>query len=481
MQRHAVFPWSGDVNRSWSGLQAQVPIMVGMGQAGVGYMHSDAGGFGANATQDPELYTRWLQLAALCPIMRPHSDQVVAPEPYTYPEPYQSIVRNYAHLRYQLLPYLYTLAAQNTLTGAPLARAMDFEDSYELRVKNDELALSRPAINANEPDDGGSWKEPDDRFSLLPNALSSSPAAALPPPDDQYLLGPNLLVAPVSQPGQRRRNVALPLTPGGWVDFETGQTLPGGQTVGLPAPLGRIPLLARAGAIIPATAYRSSTAAFRPDTLLVRYFPDWQVPTPIFTMYEDDGHSAQALARKEYATIRFTGKNQNDQTIITATVAGSYPGAPARRLVRLRVARVAAAPAAVRLGRRAAGRGGVAVRRRPARASSGIFAGKAGRADAQRLATADYARRPNRPRNADAYRARQPHVFPGGRAALRALRTDRRPYPPAHPQRAGPSGARAAHGRRGRRARRGVGRAHQAPGLYEVELDGQHQRLVRLP
>jgi oligosaccharide 4-alpha-D-glucosyltransferase len=52
MQRNSIFPWSGDISRTWSGLQAQVPLMVGMGQAGVGYMHSDAGGFGANATQD---------------------------------------------------------------------------------------------------------------------------------------------------------------------------------------------------------------------------------------------------------------------------------------------------------------------------------------------------------------------------------------------------------------------------------------------
>ncbi|AMR26778.1 hypothetical protein A0257_06410 [Hymenobacter psoromatis] len=323
MQRNSVFPWSGDISRSWSGLQAQVPIMVGMGQAGVGYMHSDAGGFGANAIQDPELYTRWLQLAALCPIMRPHSDQVVAPEPYTYPEPYQSIVRKYAHLRYQLLPYLYTLAAQNTLTGAPLARAMDFEDSYELRIKSEDLA--QPT-----------------KFLPLTSPLLTE--------DDQYLLGPNLLVAPINQPGQRRRNVVLPPTPGGWVDFVSGQTLPSSRTVGLPAPLGHIPLLVRAGAFVPMTAYQRSTAAFRADTLQVRYFPDSAVPASFFTVYEDDGHSAQALAQKQYATIQLTGKTTANQILITTTVAGSYPGAPTQRLVRLRVARAAAAPTAVLLG-----------------------------------------------------------------------------------------------------------------------------------
>jgi len=338
MQRNSVFPWSGDISRTWSGLQAQVPIMLGMGQAGVGYMHSDAGGFGANAIQDPELYTRWLQLAALCPIMRPHSDQVVAPEPYTYPEPYQSIVRNYAHLRYQLLPYLYTLAAQNTLTGAPLARAMDFGSAQWL-----DNAFVR-AVNPNATD---FWASGPDAFQA-PRYTSLAPSSGL--PGDQYLLGSNLLVAPVSQPGQRRRNVELPATPGGWVDFETGQTLPGGQTVGLPAPLGSIPLLARAGSFVPMTAYRPSTAAYRPDTLLVRYFPDPQVALSGFEVYEDDGHSAQALAKQHYASIQLTGAYEATRTIIITQLKGTYPGAPATRLVQMKISRVAATPTAVLLG-----------------------------------------------------------------------------------------------------------------------------------
>jgi oligosaccharide 4-alpha-D-glucosyltransferase len=143
--------------------------------------------------------------------------------------------------------------------------------------------------------------------------------------------------------------VALPATPGGWVDFETGQTLPGGQTVGLPAPLGHVPLLARAGGIVPMTAYQPSTAAYRPDTLVVRYFPDPNVSASAFTMYEDDGHSAQALKQRQFALVKLTGSTTDSSVTFVAASSGKYPGAPAQRLLQLRIARVATAPVAVRL------------------------------------------------------------------------------------------------------------------------------------
>ncbi|MBC8084356.1 MAG: hypothetical protein H7Z21_14225, partial [Hymenobacter sp.] len=222
MQRNSVFPWSGDINRSWSGFQAQVPIMLGMGQGGVGYMHSDAGGFCVGAV-DSELYTRWLQMASLGPILRPHGEGV-PPEPYWYPEPYQSIVRRYTHLRYELLPYLYSLAWENNQTGAPLARPMNFGTTY-LQPESVEFATlsveEKAAGFASEAPDwswstaaSGSWdREHLTQRQQLAFAAQNTPALAN--VNDQFLLGPNLLVAPVLQPGQRRRNVVLPA--GSWV------------------------------------------------------------------------------------------------------------------------------------------------------------------------------------------------------------------------------------------------------------------------
>jgi hypothetical protein len=328
MQRNAVFPWSGDINRSWSGYRAQVPVMVGMGQGGVGYMHSDAGGFCVGGI-DPELYTRWLQMASLCPILRPHGEGV-PPEPYYYPDPYKGSVREAVKLRYQLLPYLYTLAWQNTTTGAPLVRAMEFDASLneKLRMRNEELADKTRSKTS------------------IPNSSSFIPHSSLSEAsNDQYLLGPNLLVAPVLNPSQRRRNVVLPS--GNWIDFYTNQTYTGNSTAGVPAPLAHTPLLVRAGAFLPMTAYRPSTAQYRPDTLLLRYYPDPSAPESEFTMYDDDGHSAKALARHQYETLTARGFCTPAQTDVILSSNGEYAGQPAFRFLRLLVQRVAAPPTAI--------------------------------------------------------------------------------------------------------------------------------------
>ena len=344
MQRNAVFPWSGDINRSWSGYRAQVPVMLGMGQGGVGYMHSDAGGFCVGGI-DPELYTRWLQMASLCPILRPHGEGV-PPEPYYYPDPYKSSVREAVRLRYQLLPYLYTLAWQNTTTGAPLVRSLDYDAALneELRMRNEELKPT-PAnfsVNASLNLDKKSGMRNEELKPTPANSSFFIPHSSL---NTAYLLGPNLLVAPVLHPSQRRRNVGLP--GGSWIDFHTNQTYAGGRTVGVPAPLAHTPLLVRAGAFLPMTAYRPSTALYRPDTLLLRYYPDPGTPESEFTMYDDDGHSAQALVRHQYETLTARGFCTPAQTDVILSSSGEYPGQPAFRYLRLLVQRVAAPPTTI--------------------------------------------------------------------------------------------------------------------------------------
>ena len=137
------------------------------------------------------------------------------------------------------------------------------------------------------------------------------------------------------------------LPAGRWSDFHTGQTYAGGRTASVPAPLAHPPLLVRAGAFLPMTAYRPSTAQYRPDTLLLRYYPDPTSPESEFTLYDDDGHSAQALARREFERLTLRGFCTPRQTDVLLSSSGQYPGQPAFRFVRLLVQRVAAPPTGI--------------------------------------------------------------------------------------------------------------------------------------
>ncbi|WP_460620786.1 TIM-barrel domain-containing protein [Hymenobacter tenuis] len=357
MQRNSVFPWSGDVSRSWSGLQAQVPIMLSMGLGGVGYMHSDAGGFAGN-TVDAELYTRWLQMASLGPILRPHGAGT-PPEPYWFPEPYQGFVRSATHLRYQLLPYLYSLAWENSQTGTPLTRPLSYGPanfilspipSYPPKIPSSTLTAEEKEAGfaPNAKDDDGEWGFSPDQKSWREWQPIDKYAPTLANVNDQFLLGPNLLVAPVLQPGQRRRNVVL--SAGNWIDFYTHETIAGDRTVGRPAPLATIPLLVRAGAFLPMTRYVASTANYRPDTLQVRYYADAAAGATSFTMYDDDGHSAQAAKTGQYQLITFTGKTTTDGADIKVAASGNpYEGAPGQRVVELLIPRITTDPTSIQL------------------------------------------------------------------------------------------------------------------------------------
>ena len=301
MQRLGATPWSGDVQRSWSGLQAQVPLMLGMGLSGVGYEHSDAGGF-TGGGQNNELYTRWLQFAAFTPIMRAHGEGVPT-EPVNYPEPYKSIVRDYARLRHRLLPTTYTLAWENSQTGAPLARPVDF---------------NAPA----------------------PSAYANA--------NDAYLWGDNLLVAPVLNPGQTQRTVALP--PGGpWLDYWTNQQYVGGSTATVPAPLARLPLLVRAGSMVATQPYRASTAQGVLDTLQINYYPATGLGGLPAVVYDDDGRTPDAFAKNQYQLLHFQAQPTGtaDYTLTATATGPGYAGAPRRRVVEYAIQRVQTGPGSV--------------------------------------------------------------------------------------------------------------------------------------
>jgi alpha-glucosidase (family GH31 glycosyl hydrolase) len=288
IQRYGVFTWSGDVSRSFGGLAVQLPIMLNMALSGMAYHSSDLGGFTGYASS--ELYTRWMQFGAFSPVMRPHGGDNQPTEPWGYGPDAEAIVRDYIRLRYRLLPYIYTLARETYDTGMPLVRPLFFSD----------------------PDD-----------------------PALADRDGAYLFGPNILVAPVTGDGQRQRSVYLPA--GYWVDYWTDALYQGQNTVIVSAPLERLPLFVRAGAIIPMQQVMDYVGAEDADTLVLEIFPTFEGVPETFTLYEDDGESLDYM-QGEFARIPLSQvlTTVDRDAVLEVTVGGadgSFPGMVAGRTV----------------------------------------------------------------------------------------------------------------------------------------------------
>ncbi|MEM6263951.1 MAG: TIM-barrel domain-containing protein [Bacteroidota bacterium] len=254
MQRYATFPWSGDVKRSWNGFRPQPSIMLSMGMCGVGYMHSDAGGF-TGAKKDPELYTRWMQFSGFAPIFRAHSAGLPA-EPIFFPDSVQDAVRKSIKLRYQLLPYNYTLAWENSTSGTPMARPVMY---YH-------------------PDLAEQTTE-----------------------EDAYFWGRDLLVVPILEAGQKKKTVFLP--PGKWTHFHSGTRIEGNRAYTMPVRWDHLPLLVREGAFIPMSPLKYNTQEVNLDTIMIRHYPSSANSSG--TLYWDDGQNPDALKEKAYTLISF--------------------------------------------------------------------------------------------------------------------------------------------------------------------------------
>ncbi|MGC0333345.1 alpha-glucosidase [Streptomyces sp. SAI-170] len=202
MQRYGG-TWSGDVATGWPGLRASLSLVLGLGLCGVPYSGPDVGGF--DGSPSPELFLRWFQLGAYLPLFRTHASlRAGRREPWEFGPEVLEHARVALIERRRLLPYFVTLAHLARRTGAPYVRPVW-------------------------------WGAPEDR--------------ALRDCEDAFLLGDSLLVAPVLDPGADRRAVQLPR--GRWYDTATGRAYEGPGQVLVDAPLSRIPVLARAGAVVP--------------------------------------------------------------------------------------------------------------------------------------------------------------------------------------------------------------------------------------
>ncbi|MGG9972391.1 TIM-barrel domain-containing protein [Ferruginibacter sp. SUN002] len=303
-QRYSIFPWTGDVSRSWSGLRAQLPVILGMSMSGVPYVHSDAGGF-AGGAGDNELYVRWLQFAAFTPIFRPHGTALgeVDKKAFSFPsevalidEPYRTYAKAAIQLRYSLLPYNYTLTYNQAVKGEPLIAPL---------------------------------------YYYYPNEAAACDVS------DEFMWGENILVAPILEKDMNERDVYFPK--GKWYSFNNAtmayygsRTYEFGLRTEERIGMNNIPIFIKAGSFIPTlwNNKKPNTVSSKTDTLNIHYFCDSKPST--YTMYDDDGVSKNAIATRQFELITFKAQPDNNNLSFHITSnTGKYKGRPASRHIRL--------------------------------------------------------------------------------------------------------------------------------------------------
>jgi alpha-glucosidase/alpha-D-xyloside xylohydrolase len=266
MQRYAAFLWSGDVYSTWETLKTHVPIALNTALSGIPYWGTDIGGFVPTPEFTAELYVRWFQFGAFCPLFRSHGRAWKLRLPWGWntgdPGPVEinnyngaaipdasqlhdarvePICRKYLELRYRMLPYLYSAVHECATKGMPIMRAL--------------------------------WLHfPDD-----PKAVECG---------DQYLWGRSVLVAPVVEKGATTRRVYLPRST--WYDFWSGERLAGGREITRPVDLETMPLFVREGSILPLGPVKQFSAEKVDEPLTISIYPGADAS---FLLYEDDGTS----------------------------------------------------------------------------------------------------------------------------------------------------------------------------------------------
>lgn len=277
-QRYGIIPWSGDVSRSWGGLVPQPEISLQMGMQGIAYMHSDLGGFAGGDKIDDELYIRWLQYGVFQPVFRPHAQEHIPAEPVFQAERTKILAREAVKLRYKLLPYLYTMAFENSKTGYPLMTPLFFHET--------------------------------DNPALLTY-------------DDAYMWGNALLVAPVKKPGEQYQDVYLPKG-NTWVDFFTGQAYAGGKKITVPLSLNNIPVFVKGGSFIPMSVHTESTAGYSINSFELHYYADPMTRKSTYSLYNDDGETPDAYTKGSYEIMTFTADNSEDHVKINLIKQTTY-------------------------------------------------------------------------------------------------------------------------------------------------------------
>jgi alpha-glucosidase (family GH31 glycosyl hydrolase) len=243
-QRYAFGTWSGDIDSGFQNLALQPARMLTMLDLDQAHWSMDSGGFNGHPT--PENYARWIQCAAVVPIMRVHGNLGEHRQPWVYGPIAEAAAKKAIQFRYQLLPYLY---------------------SFEREARETGVGIVRPLF----------WEFPSD--PLAANVT------------DSWMVGDSLLASPVVTQGQTSKSVYLPQGP--WVDFATGQSYLGGQAIQIPIDSktwSDLPLFVRGGSIIAMSPLTQSTNDPAPTEMTLHVYPDAS-RVGQFRVYDDDGQT----------------------------------------------------------------------------------------------------------------------------------------------------------------------------------------------
>jgi alpha-glucosidase len=269
--------WTGDNYASWDHMAMTIPMLLNMSVSGVPFVGADVGGFNDRPT--PELYARWLEAAVLTPFLRSHSVGWAGnKEPWEYGDEYTAINRSTIELRYRLLPYIYTLFHEHERTGMPVIRPLWFE-------------------------------YPQDKKTYLVT--------------DEYLLGSDLLVAPVVKEGMREREVYFPAG-ADWIDWWTGERHEGGKPRTVKAPIDRLPLFVRLGSVVPTQPVIQSTGEMRSVhiTLMIADGITGDA-NGVSTLYQDSG-DGYGYKSTEWREVRF----EHQPGLLKIRKVGTFSGQP---------------------------------------------------------------------------------------------------------------------------------------------------------
>jgi alpha-glucosidase len=271
LQRLGAAAWTGDIQSSWELLRETPTSLLNWTLAGMPYETCDIGGYKGNPS--PELLSRWMEAGVFFPVMRTHSELIATPRfPWLYGANALTAIRKAIDLRYQLIPFYYSLAHETFQTGLPLMRPLRMEFPDDSKTAN----------------------------------LS-----------DEWMMGDSLLAAPILQPGGKR-SAYLPA--GRWYALDSNLPLKGKRTMAVTAGLDEIPVYVRAGSILPLGPVIQHTGQLPGGPLELQIYPGSDAT---FTLFEDDGSTTDYLKGQVRRTI-FTWQDKTGR--LSWKTEGSYSG-----------------------------------------------------------------------------------------------------------------------------------------------------------